>query len=96
MKLPKEIKTYCRKCNKHTAHSLKEYKASKASSLSRGTRKHLRVTKHGYGGKHKYITLVRKKNKRPTYIATCKVCGKKHYFVIDTRQKKPELIAAND
>ncbi|MEM0360211.1 MAG: 50S ribosomal protein L44e [Candidatus Diapherotrites archaeon] len=91
MKLPKKIKTYCKKCKKHTEHKLKEFKPGKARALAKGTRRHEAHTK-GYGGRYQFVAIVKKQNKRPTYLAECSVCKAKHYFVIPKRMKKPELV----
>ncbi len=93
MKLVKELKTYCKHCKKHTPHTLKEFRTGKARTLAMGTRKHLRATKKGYGGKFKAIVLVKKKTKKPTFLATCKECKKKRYFVLRSRQKRVELVS---
>jgi large subunit ribosomal protein L44e len=93
MEIPSKIKTYCPYCRKHTIHSLKRFKAKKARTLAWGTRQNLRVHKKGFGGKAEFKILVRKQNKKPTYLATCSECGKKHYFVIEKRMKEPKLVS---
>ncbi|MCX6801762.1 MAG: 50S ribosomal protein L44e [Candidatus Diapherotrites archaeon] len=91
MNLPKKIKTYCKKCKKHTEHKLREFKPNKARTMAKGTRRHREHTK-GYGGKYQFVAIVKKQNKRPTFLAECSVCKAKHYFVIPKRMKKPELV----
>ena len=91
MELPKVIKTYCRKCKKHTEHKLKAYKAKKARTLSKGTRKNIDKHKSGYGGMAKHVKGVKKQNKKPVFTAECAVCKAKHYFVIPKRMKKIDV-----
>jgi len=91
MKIPKEIKLYCKHCKKHTLHKLKLFKAKSASIISKGQRRFIRKHKKGYGGKAKFIIFKKKQNKKPTFIATCPVCSKKQYYVIPKRMKKVEF-----
>jgi large subunit ribosomal protein L44e len=91
--LPKEQVLYCRKCNKHTEHKLRPFKANKARALSIGTRSNVRKHKKGYGGKAKFTAIVKKQNKKPTFVKECTICGSKGYFVIPKRMKKVELVA---
>ncbi len=90
MDIPKEIKDYCKKCNAHTAHKLKHFKAGSARSLAEGQRKNIRKKK-GYKGKYQFTATVKKQNKKPVFIAECTVCHAKHYFVIPKRMKKTNL-----
>lgn len=90
MNLPKTIKDYCEKCNSHTVHKLKAFKANSARTLSRGQRRNVQK-KAGYGGKYQFPATIKKQNKRPTFLAECGVCGRKHYFVIPKRMKKAEI-----
>lgn len=90
MKVPKEKKMYCRKCKKHTSHKLKEFKAGKGRSSAFGNRKHERTTAHGYGGKYKYVVLVKKQNKTPTFMAECVSCKQKIPYSLGKRMKKTE------
>ncbi len=90
--MPKSIKDYCKKCNKHTEHRLKQFKPGRARALAAGTRSHERKTK-GYKGKYQFPAKVKKQNKKPCFIAECSVCHAKHYFVIPKRMKKVELAA---
>ena len=93
MDVPKVIMDYCKKCNKHTEHKLKHFKAGKGRSLSEGNRKNI-VKKKGYKGKYQFPATIKKQNKKPTFLAECSVCSTKHYFVIHKRMKKTELKAA--
>lgn len=93
MKMPKSVKTYCKKCNSHTAHKLKLFKSGQSRSMAHGTRRNVRKHKRGYGGKAKFVIKVKKQTKKPTFLAECATCKKKRYFVIDKRMKKVELEA---
>lgn len=93
MNIPKIIKTYCPSCNGHHDHSLKLFKPAAARALAWGTRQNLRKHKKGYGGKAEFTIIVKKQNKKPTFVAACSNCKKKHYFVIPKRMKKIELAA---
>ncbi|MEM3364777.1 MAG: 50S ribosomal protein L44e [Candidatus Micrarchaeia archaeon] len=76
MKVPKEIKTYCPKCKKHTVHKVSNPKKGKARGLAWGTLRHERRTK-GYVGKVKGQANVRKQGKRQKLTLECSVCKKK-------------------
>lgn len=91
MKIPKTVKTYCRTCKKHAVHKLKLFKAGAPRVESKGQRKHLRKTKHGYGGKAKFPIKPKKQTKKPTFVAECTTCHKKSYFGIPKRMKKIEF-----
>ncbi|MBI4052829.1 MAG: 50S ribosomal protein L44e [Candidatus Diapherotrites archaeon] len=90
MNIPKVIRTYCRKCNQHTEHKLKIFKSGKARAMSEGQRKNIQKKK-GYKGKYQFTAVVKKQNKKPTFVAECSVCGSKHYHVVPKRMKKVEL-----
>lgn len=98
MKMPKVIKLYCPKCNKHTEHTLKEFKRRQPRGLSWGERHKKAAKLKGYGANkikaHK-VTQVYKHNKRPTFVAKCKECNHTHYFVINKRMKKVELVTVH-
>lgn len=91
MKIPKQIKTYCKKCKKHQTHKLSLYKGRAARKESIGTRKNVRKHKTGYGGMAKHIATVKKQNKKPVFTAECLVCKSKHYYVIPKKMKKTEF-----
>jgi large subunit ribosomal protein L44e len=94
MDIPKEIKTYCKKCNLHTVQKLKQFKPGQARTLAWGTRENIRKHKKGYGGKAEFTATVKKQTKKPTFIAECTQCKAKHYFVIPKRMKKVDIAAA--
>jgi len=89
MEVPKEMKSYCPGCNKHTKHSVKvstsKYKAGR--TLAEGTRRHERKLK-GYHGKVKGKANMKKQGIRNKIMLNCSVCGKKHERVVSGRMKK--------
>lgn len=91
MNIPKVIKDYCKKCNKHTEHKLKEFKSGRGRALAAGNRRNV-AKKKGYKGKYQFTATIKKQNKKPTYLAECSDCKGKHYFVIHKRMKKPQLV----
>lgn len=74
--MPKELKTYCKKCNKYTNHTVSIYKRGKERTGAEGARRHAE-DKKGYGGQ-KFPELVRtaKTTKKQTLKLKCSVCGK--------------------
>ena len=76
MKFPKEIRTYCSRCKKHTLHSISLYKRGKERSTALGARRH-EEDKKGYGGQ-KFPEQVRtaKTTKKQTLKLKCKECGR--------------------
>ena len=93
MKIPKVVSDFCKKCNKHTEHKLKQFKSGKARASAEGQRKNIEKKK-GYKGKYQFPATVKKQNKRGAFLAECSTCGTKHYYVINKRMKKFELVAA--
>ena len=93
MKMPKSINDYCKKCNTHTEHKLKDFKTRPARAMAKGTRANVRAKK-GYGGKYQFTATVKKQNKRAVMVAECSVCKAKHYYIIPKRQKKVEIVTA--
>ena len=49
MKLPRDVKTYCPHCDKHTNHTVEKIKKRPASELKWGQRRFRRITA-GYVG----------------------------------------------
>jgi len=94
MIVPKEKKTYCPKCKKHTVHKVKvstsKYKAGR--TLAWGTRKHERKLA-GYHGKVKGKAKVKKQGIRNKIMLECSVCKKKHEMVVSGRMKKKAEVA---
>ncbi|MCP8310060.1 MAG: 50S ribosomal protein L44e [Candidatus Methylarchaceae archaeon HK01B] len=90
MKIPKEIRTYCPRCKRHTAHSVAIYKKGKERSMALGSRRHAE-DKKGYGGQ-KFPELKRsaKTTKKQTLKFKCKDCN---YQIVryGIRLKKMEI-----
>ena len=63
MKVPKEVKIYCKKCNEHTEHKLKQFKEGSKSSLKEHARKHEAKHVKGYGGKSRHVVHIKKQSK---------------------------------
>ncbi|MEM2963497.1 MAG: hypothetical protein QXW70_03065 [Candidatus Anstonellales archaeon] len=87
MKFPKELRTYCPACKRHTLHSASLASKGRVRALSFGTRKHERKLK-GRGGKRAGEKTVKKQGKRQKIVLTCSECKKKHERVVGTRTKK--------
>ena len=85
---------YCPTCKEHQEHKLKLYTVvamQNARTMAMGVRKNVRKHKKGYGGKSKHTKKQKKQTRKPTFMAECQKCKKKHYFVIPKRMKKVEL-----
>ena len=93
MKYPKEIRTYCPKCKKHTLHKAKLVSKGAARSMAIGTRKHERKLM-GRGGKRAGKVPVKKQGKRQAITLACSQCKKKQVRTIGTRTKKKLEIEA--
>ncbi len=76
LKFPKEIRTNCRWCGHHTAHSVSLYKRGKERAGSWGARRQA-GRKRGYGGQ-KFPELIRtaKTTKKATLRLKCKECNR--------------------
>lgn len=75
IKIVKNIRTYCPRCNTHTVHSVSLYKKGKESSLRAGRRRYDRKKK-GYGGQPKPIQKkTAKTTKKQTLKLQCQVCN---------------------
>jgi len=76
MKRPRNIKTYCRACGRHTLHEIERVKKKKASELKWGQRRFRRVTA-GYGGFPRSKPEGREKPTTRVYLRyRCKECKK--------------------
>jgi large subunit ribosomal protein L44e len=76
MNAPKEINTYCPKCQSHQAHAVSLYKAGKRRALAKGERHHELREKKGYGGqKFPRQRKFAKTTKKQTLRLKCKSCG---------------------
>ncbi|MBN2518147.1 MAG: 50S ribosomal protein L44e [Candidatus Altiarchaeota archaeon] len=90
MKVPGEVNKFCRKCKKHTKHTVKRESKGKASSLSWGQRQYARV-KEGHGSKRRGEKEVLKVNKGGNLVFTCSQCGKKSLKAYDRTKKEPQI-----
>ena len=75
MRIVKQSRKYCPKCNKHTIQTISIYKAGKARGMAKGTRHHAK-DKKGYGGQ-KFPELKRKAKttKKMVLKLKCKICS---------------------
>ena len=90
MKMPKERRTYCSHCKKHTIHEVLRVKKHKASELKAGQRQFRRVMR-GYGGfPRPQPSGAGKPTKKVSLILKCKGCKKAH-STIGFRVKKLEM-----
>lgn len=92
MKIPKERKTYCPSCKKHTLHEVFESKRRKASELKWGQRQFRRVTA-GYRGYPRPLPSGNKPVKKLDLRYKCKECGKSHIKRSSFRAGKVEFIS---
>ncbi|MEM5829600.1 MAG: 50S ribosomal protein L44e [Candidatus Aenigmatarchaeota archaeon] len=92
MKFPKEIRTFCPYCGKHTTHTIEVAKRRKKRSLASGERRFHRAMK-GYGSFPRSNPRGREKpTKKIDLRFKCKVCGKAHTRGKGWRAKKFELV----
>ena len=91
MKIPKEKRTYCPKCKKHTTHEVLIAKKRKASELKWGQRQFRRVTS-GYRGYPRPLPSGNKPVKKLDLRLKCKECGKSH-IASSFRTGKPEFVS---
>ncbi|MBS3815470.1 MAG: 50S ribosomal protein L44e [Hadesarchaea archaeon] len=81
MKFPKEMRTHCPSCRKHTVHKVKKESKGQARSQSWGQRQYDRVVS-GYGGQPRpKQESFAKTSKKATLVLKCTECGKKHVRV---------------
>lgn len=92
MKVPKEIRTFCPRCKKHTAHTVSLYKQGKARASALGARRHAE-DKKGYGGqKFPEQKKTAKTTKKLTLMMKCKECK----YILQKygqRVRKMEIVA---
>ena len=91
MKIPKNVKRYCPKCQKHTEHKVKLGKVGgKRGTLKAGQRRHeRRAGVKGYGGSPQPKAAEKAKTSRRTpFIYTCTVCSKSTHKQRNIRAKK--------
>ncbi len=87
MEFPKEIRTYCPYCRKHSKMKVKVASRGRARAMAIGTRSHER-TLLGHGGKRKGKKTVKKQGKRQKLMLTCPDCKKSVEKVLRGRTKK--------
>ena len=91
MKIPKEKRTYCPQCKRHTMHEVHTAKKRKASEITWGQRQFRRVTA-GYRGYPRPLPAGNKPVKKLDLRLKCKECGKSH-IKQSFRTGKPEFVA---
>lgn len=80
--MPKTRNTFCKKCKKHTAQKVSQYKAGKASLFVQGKRRYDRK-QAGYGGQTKPVFHKKAKTtKKITLRMECSTCKTKHQQVL--------------
>lgn len=78
MKVPKNIRTYCPSCCKHTLHSVHQLKKRAPRPLSWGQRQFDRVMA-GYGSQPRSEQKkFAKTTKKVSLMLKCSECGKSH------------------
>ena len=91
MKFPKEVRTYCPYCKKHTIHKVEIVKKKPRRTLAQGQRRFLRKMK-GYGSFPKENPKGREKpTKKVDIRLRCTVCSKAH-SIEGWRAKKFQLV----
>lgn len=103
MSYPKKKNTFCKKCGKHQAHSVSQYKAGKASLFAQGKRRYDRK-QAGFGGQTKPIFHKKAKTTKKIVLKLkCNECSlvqqtvlkrTKHFELIteSTKQKKGDVV----
>ena len=84
---PKEVRTYCPYCRKHTKQKAKNVSKGRARSMAAGNRRHARKMK-GFGGKRAGEKTVKKQGKKQKTKLTCSVCKKSQERIIGSRTNK--------
>ncbi|MHA1265708.1 MAG: 50S ribosomal protein L44e [Candidatus Helarchaeota archaeon] len=75
MKIKKELRKYCPRCKKHTAHTVGLYKKGKDRADAQGARRYERKKK-GYGSQPKPIQKkFAKVTKKTMFRLRCKECN---------------------
>ena len=91
MKVPKNMRTHCPRCNTHTEHGVSLYQAGKRRGAKKGER-HQAKRKKGYGGQKFPLQHNQAKvTKKQSLMLVCTECGfKKQRKGI--RLKKMEVV----
>ncbi len=91
MKVPREIRTYCPRCRRHTLHKVSIYKHGKRRALAAGQRRY-EAKQKGYGSKRKpEQKRFAKTTKKVVLCLTCSECNYKR-LKEGIRLKKVELV----
>lgn len=78
MKVPKQLRTYCPSCRKHTLHKVYQLRKRAPRPLSWGQRQFGRVTA-GYGSQPRSEQKkFAKTAKKISLVLKCSKCGKSH------------------
>ncbi|RLF61063.1 MAG: 50S ribosomal protein L44e [Thermoplasmata archaeon] len=77
MEIPRERRTYCPFCKRHTVHEVIKVKKRKASELKAGQRRFRRVLA-GYGGFPRPKPDRNKPTKKVALILRCRECKRAH------------------
>ncbi|HID27984.1 MAG TPA: 50S ribosomal protein L44e [Methanosarcinales archaeon] len=78
MKMPKEFRTHCPYCKKHTIHKVERVKRGRESSMTRIERQKRRSYGIGNRGKFSKVPGGDKPTKRVNLRYRCNVCNKAH------------------
>lgn len=87
MKYPKEVRTYCPFCKKHSKHKVKSVSKGRPRAMAAGNRKHKRKLK-GFGGKRAGEKTVKKQGKKQKIVLKCSTCNKSQERIIGARTTK--------
>ena len=87
MKIQKEIRAYCPKCNKHTIHMVRMPSKGAQRAMSKATRRHNRAIK-GYVGSVEPQIHPKKLSKRQKVLLECKECKYQVERLIGGRARK--------
>ena len=80
--MPKQIRTYCKKCKKHTVHKVSQYKKG-MDSLTRQGKRRYDSKQRGFGGQTKPIFRKKaKQTKKITIKLECSICKRKRLQVL--------------
>lgn len=90
MKIPQEINTYCKKCQKHTKHRVKKVHSGKDRGQAEGNRRHARRIK-GYTAKVGGMADPVKQSEKRRVIVECEECGHKQEKHYKRSRKKIEI-----
>ena len=91
MKFPKQIRTFCPVCKKHTLHTVEIAKKKTRRTMAQGQRRFLRKLR-GYGSFPRPKPEHEKPTKKVDLRFKCTVCGKKHTRGQGWRAKKFEIV----